>query len=196
MSFEFLDPGPLIDRELELVTPGPQWVDHLLATIEHPLSRKYASQTSLYTRAQVQEFLRIAPGGHQPADRARDRVPNYHFFMRLRPEYQPPVTIAGTIGLRIGDTRDTELYYGHIGYNVYPPARGRHYAERAARLLLPLARAHGLTRLWITCNPENIPSRRTCERLGAVYVETIPLPPAHPLYQRGDREKCRYRLDI
>jgi predicted acetyltransferase len=79
---------------------------------------------------------------------------------------------------------------------VYPFARGHHYAERACRLLLPLARRHGIQPLWITCNPDNFPSRRTCERLGAKLVEIVAVPPRDPLYLRGDHEKCRYRLDL
>ena len=35
------------------------------------------------------------------------------------------------------------------------------------RLLLPLARRHGLQTVWITCNPDNWASRRTCELAGA-----------------------------
>jgi tagatose 1,6-diphosphate aldolase len=116
--------------------------------------------------------------------------------MKLRPEYKPEVVIAGSISLRIGDNEDLRMYLGHIGYNVYPAARGHHYAERACRLLLPLARRHGLPEMWITCNPENIASRKTCERLGMTYVQTIDLPTDHILYQRGERRKCRYRIDL
>jgi tagatose 1,6-diphosphate aldolase len=108
----------------------------------------------------------------------------------------PPVRIAGGVSLRTGTTEAVERYYGHVGYHVYPPARGRGYAARACRLLLPLARRHGLRALWITCNPENVASRRTCERLGAVLVDTIPVPANDPLYARGDTQKCRYRLDL
>ena len=66
----------------------------------------------------------------------------------------------------------------------------------ACQLLFGLARRHGLSELWITCNPDNIASRKTCERLGAEYVETVSLPRDHVLYQRGEREKCRYRIDL
>jgi tagatose 1,6-diphosphate aldolase len=106
------------------------------------------------------------------------------------------VPMAGSISLRVGHTPSIELYFGHIGYHVYPPARGRHYAERACRLLFPLARAHGLRTLWITCNPDNTASRRTCERLGGVLTETVPVPKDNPLHAQGDREKCRYRVEI
>ena len=111
-------------------------------------------------------------------------------------DFIPPVLIAGGIGLRIGHSADLEMYLGHIGYNVFPPARGRHLAERACRLLLPLAKAHGMTTLSITCNPDNWPSRRTCQRLGADLVGLVSLPNDHVLYQRGERSKCRYRVDL
>ncbi|MGN6368394.1 MAG: GNAT family N-acetyltransferase [Phycisphaerae bacterium] len=106
------------------------------------------------------------------------------------------VVIAGSVSLRIGHSPNLDFYLGHIGYHVLPPARGRHYAERACRLLLPLARAHEHKVVWITCNPENAASRRTCERLGAKLVETVMVPRDNPLYGQGDRQKCRYRLEL
>lgn len=104
---------------------------------------------------------------------------------------------AGTISLRVGDDERLLRYAGHVGYAVDEPWRGRHLAERATRLLFPLARAHGLDPLWIGCNPDNAPSRRTLERLGATFVEIVALPPDYDrYYSRGEREKCRYRLDL
>ena len=103
---------------------------------------------------------------------------------------------AGTISLRVGCDDRLVLYAGQIGFAVEPAFRGRHLAEHATRLLLPLARQHGLQPLWITCNPANAASRRTLERLGAVYVETVPLPEDYDSYAEGEREKCRFRLDV
>ena len=61
---------------------------------------------------------------------------------------------------------------------------------------LPLAKANGLSELWITCNPDNLASRRTCERLGAELVDIVPVPFDHPLWSRGDVAKCRYHLSL
>ena len=108
----------------------------------------------------------------------------------------PPIRMLGGIGLRIGSSHSIEQYYGHLGYHVFPAARGRNYAQRACRLLLPLAKAHGIDPLWITCNPDNVASRTTCERLGAVFEGIVPVPPSDPLYLRGEHQKCRYRLDL
>lgn len=103
---------------------------------------------------------------------------------------------VGGINIRIGYTPDIVTYFGNIGYAVDEEHRGHHYAERACRLILPLVRAHGMDVVWIMCNPENIASRRTCERLGAELVEIVPIPTDNPLYEMGDREGCRYRVTV
>lgn len=195
MSSPFLEFGPLIDDDLELVAPHLQWVDDLLASCRHKLTRREAPKEAETTRESVEHFLKLAPLGREPGNPARQWVPSYHFWMKLSGP-QAPVRIAGGIAFRIGSTPEIETFVGHIGYHVYPPARGRHLAERATRLLLPLARRHGMERLWITCNPDNLASRRTCERLGARLIETVPIPPTHLFYQRGERAKCRFLLEL
>jgi tagatose 1,6-diphosphate aldolase len=125
-----------------------------------------------------------------PGDEERHRVPAYRFDMR----HAVSGDTLGQIELRIGSTPDLEMYGGHLGYRVEPAHKGNHFSARACRLLLPLARSHGLRTLWITCNPENRASRRTCELIGAEFVEIVELPPENDMYRRGERRKCRYRL--
>jgi len=190
----FLDPGRLIDQELELVPPQQKYVEEMLAACRHPLTLRDAPEQSRVTRQSLLDFLSTSPSGHYAGDAKRDLAPAYHFWMRLSDA--SPLRLAGGVGLRMGSSSNIEMYIGHIGYGVYPAVRGRHLAERACRLLLPLARLHGMKTLWITCNPDNIASRRTCERLGATLVDIVPVPKDHELYPRGDHEKCRYRLEL
>jgi tagatose 1,6-diphosphate aldolase len=96
--------------------------------------------------------------------------------------------------LRISEEEYVVLWAGHIGYGVHPDFRGNRYAARACRLLLPLARQHGIDPVWITNNPENLASRRSCELAGAVYVETVDVPEWVDIFQEGEPKKCRYRL--
>jgi predicted acetyltransferase len=123
-----------------------------------------------------------------PADPARGWVPAYHFDMVVASE------IIGHIELRLGATQAMISYGGQIGFGVRPTHRGRHYAARSCRLLLPLARTHGMTELWITCNPDNKASRRTCELAGAEFMGIVDLPSDSDMYLEGERQKCRYRL--
>ena len=207
VAFNFLDVPrlfTLVDHELELVEPEKRHVDDLLAASHHPLTRELMPQQAKLDHEAAETFLKQNPRGRQPPDPGKDIAAGYTFWMRVRQGAQPlssrmpmpEVTIAGSISLRIGHSLNLDCYLGHVGYHVLPPARGHHFSERATRLLLPVARAHGHRSLWITCNPDNYASRRTCERLGAVYVDLLPVPKGNALYSQGDRQKCRYRLDL
>jgi tagatose 1,6-diphosphate aldolase len=196
----FFSPGILRDAELELVQPSPAFAEQYLQSVHHPACA--GEQDCAVSLTALRSYLKRHPGGIQYPDARRGRPPEYRFWMRLHPaagpgqSLPPPIPIAGTISFRFINDENTLLYYGHIGYHVFPPARGHHYAERSSRLLMPLARRHGMKELWITTNPDNLPSRRTCERLGCEMVEIVDLPQGHPLWQRGERRKCRYRLDL
>ncbi len=149
-EFAFLDPGRLVDGDLELVL-----VERM------------------------------------PADPLRGRVPQYEFEMR-RPGSNDPM---GMIRLRIAPARRLR-YGGHIGYEVAEEYRGHHYAARACRLILPLARAHGLKAVWLVVAPDNIPSQKTCRLIGARWVDTVSIPPNFVTYQLGARYRRRYRLEL
>lgn len=118
-------------------------------------------------------------------------VPAYIFHMR----YVPSGLMAGRVTFRVTDTDWVVNYTGHIGYRVEETFRGQHFAERSCRLLLPFIREHR-PEIWITCGPENMASRRTIERLGGRYVETVGVPPDYPLAPGIARQKRRYLLHL
>jgi predicted acetyltransferase len=118
------------------------------------------------------------------------KVPTYFFRMVDAGSNEQ----IGGINLRAGFSAHIELYAGHIGYSVAPAHRGHRYASRAIRLLLPIARGLQLNPLWITCDPENIASRRSCELAGAELVEIVNVPATCIIFQAGHPRKCRYRL--
>ncbi len=151
MVVQFVEPGVLVDGDLELV-----------------LVEAYAGNSEL------------------------NYAPAYRFKMVNSFDGRE----MGRIDLRVGNTYDLRMYAGHIGYRVKEAYRGHRYAARAVRLLLPLARHHRLGTLWITCNPDNLASRRTCELAGLRFTEIVKLPPGSDMYQRGDRKKCRYQLQL
>jgi tagatose 1,6-diphosphate aldolase len=124
------------------------------------------------------------------AERDRARSPGYRFDLRVGGEK------IGSASLRVGGGEYLEQFAGHIGYGVEHPYRGRRYAARACTLLFGLARRHGMTTLWITCNPENVASRRTAELVGGELVDIVELPPETDMYKEGERQKCRYRVRL
>lgn len=125
------------------------------------------------------------------ADPVKNWVPAYRFFICDKQGNR-----MGECDLRIGYNQG--LYYGgHIGYTVYEEFRGRHYAAKACSLLFELAKKHGMNYLYITCRPENIASRRTCEYLGGKLLEIAELPPDNDMrLNDGATEECVYRFDL
>lgn len=116
-------------------------------------------------------------------------VPAYTFRMQA-----PGGEDMGRISLRVGWSDDAIRYAGHVGYAVEPAYRGHHLAERACRVIVPLAKRHGMMSLWITCQPDNGPSRRTLQRLGAEFVGLVDVPASYPLRAGAERKKMCFRL--
>lgn len=117
-------------------------------------------------------------------------VPTYYFRLVT----MPAGAVVGRINLRAASNLHIEQYGGHIGCDVEPQHRGHRYAARSVRLLIPLARRLGIDPLWITCDPENVASRRSIEIAGAEFIEIVDVPPDCGIYKSGHPRKCRYRL--
>lgn len=125
-----------------------------------------------------------------PAEPERGWVPSYHFDILSSHGDK-----MGTIDLRVGHVENT-YYGGNIGYEIFPPYRGHSYASKACTLLFRLAEHHYMEYLYITCDPSNLASRRTCEKAGLQFLGTVNLPEENDMYKRGDRRKSIYRKEL
>ena len=93
-------------------------------------------------------------------------VPEYKFAMvNIRTR-----AIMGEIRLRVGLTKTLNTFGGYIGYEVDEPYRGHRYAARSCCLLVPLIQRLEIQPVVITCAPDNLPSVKTIESLGAERV--------------------------
>ena len=143
-------------------------------------------------RRLIDDDLELVVVEEYPGDSTIGFVPAYKFEMRLT----GTGTRIGNIELRVGNTERIVMYGGHIAYGVSPEYRGHRYAARACKLLLPLAWSHGLRTVWITCNPDNRASARTCELAGGELVEVVALPEDTDMYRKGERSKCGYSFAL
>ena len=100
---------------------------------------------------------------------------------------------CGSIGLRWPADKGAMPPHvlGHIGYAVVAWKQRRGYATRALALLLPKARAEGLTQVEITTDPTNIASQRVITANGGVLVERFHRPAAY-----GGTPGLRYRIAL
>ena len=136
--------------------------------------------------------IQLVVRNKHPADRLRGYLPVYQFDIRL-PGHNDSI---GSVSLRIGNTKHVVMYAGHIGYGIKEQYRGHRYAAKACNLVKQVAIDHRLKTVWITCNPDNVPSRRTCQILGSEFVEIVNVPEDTDMYREGDRQKCRYRWNL
>ena len=103
--------------------------------------------------------------------------------------------LVGGLSLRLGHNENT-FYGGHIGYEIYEPYRGHHYAGKASKLACDIARQEGMEYLIITCSPDNTASQRTCEYAGAILIQMVEIPAHTEMYRNGRRISCQYRVEL
>lgn len=147
----------------------------------------FKRRAALYSDGQIE--LQLSQAGLRDARNGiRD---GYTFDICLCGQRQP----VGYISLRLGES--PALYYlGHIGYRIHKAHRGHGYARRALMLLVPLMRREGLLHPVITTNVDNLPSRYTALKAGAVLERIAPVPPEHREVCTGAAFKCRYILSL
>jgi tagatose 1,6-diphosphate aldolase len=97
----------------------------------------------------------------------------------------------GQISYRTGESRAV-YYFGHIGYHVDPAYRGHHYAARACQLLRKEILLSGKCSVVITCDPDNLPSRKTCQSLGCRMESVCSVPEKMQRDFELSPAKCRY----
>lgn len=123
--------------------------------------------------------------GVLPGDAERGLAPAYHHRILVND------ADVGHINFKVGNSPHVRRYAGHVGFNVKAVYRGNGYARKACRALTPLVLEH-FEEVILTTDPENVPSIRTIEGLGARFLETVSVPVDDPQYAAGSRMKRRY----
>ena len=129
-------------------------------------------------------FVKMTPG-----DPSRGFIPGYHF--QIRNDQGEDV---GHLNFRVGESEHVCLAAGHLGYEILEAHRGHGYAAQACLALAPfIAEVSGS--ILITVDPDNLPSIRTVERIGASFIDEVDVPKNDPHYLRGSFRKRRYRWE-
>lgn len=150
-------------HKVKLVEPSEKWES---AFLEMAAEWSVSGETR-YTAAlnDFPAYLRKIEDGRseiQPAD----RVPRTEYWL------EDGGKIVACVRLRFRLTAELEQEGGHIGYDVRPTMRRLGYGTHLLRLALPVLRQHGIRRVRITCDEDNIASAKIIERNGGVLCGT------------------------
>ena len=78
---------------------------------------------------------------------------------------------------------------GHIGYQIRPSQRRRGYGKQLLRLGLQKAKELGLTRVLLTCDEDNIASKKVIESNGGQFENAIQI-------EDSPVKKLRFWIDL
>lgn len=87
-------------------------------------------------------------------------------------------TVVGTISAKLG-FNESVFFIGNIGYSVNEEYRGNGYAGEAVNIIKVLFKNNGFDKVIITQHPDNLASRRVCEKLNAKFLGVFELPIGH-----------------
>jgi len=115
------------------------------------------------------EYLKIvrtmATGVNLPIGKVRSET---YFLMQ---EGQP--RILGAIDIRMELNEYLFNYGGNIGYGIRPTERRKGYATLMLKLALDICRQRNLRKVLVTCDADNVGSRRTIEKNGGILENIV-----------------------
>lgn len=118
-------------------------------------------------------------------------VPYYYYFIVRKSDNLK----VGKISIRIGNNFHS-YYNGHIGYEIDPEFRGNGYAYKACKMVLNIAKFHGMPFIYLCCDEDNVASYKTIEKLGGSLVEICEVPKNYFAYKEGMKRQRIYKLDL
>lgn len=82
--------------------------------------------------------------------------------------------IVGCIELRHSLNENLAIIGGHIGYSVCPVERRKGYASKMLKMVIEEARKLGIEKVLLTCDSDNIASRKTIIKNGGFLDRKMP----------------------
>lgn len=122
----------------------------------------------------------------EQADRAKikpGRVPNWYFWLIDGNDY------IGRLILRSEVNEHLLQMGGHIGYEIRPSRRRQGYGKLILKYGLDRAKDFGLERVLLTCDEDNLRSRRIIESHGGMLENIIEV-------EQWPTKVCRYWIQL
>jgi len=79
----------------------------------------------------------------------------------------------GKASVRHKLTKVLRLWGGHIGYEIRPSERKKGYGSKILALSLKKAKKLGIKKVFVTCNEDNLGSKKIIEKNGGVFIGKV-----------------------
>jgi len=98
----------------------------------------------------------------------------------------------GKVSIRHKLTESLKKWGGHIGYEIRPSERRKGYGVKILALSLKKAKQLGFKKVLVTCNEDNIGSKKIIEKNGGIFENKIKVSSGKDL----GKIKVRYWINI
>jgi predicted acetyltransferase len=146
---------------LRLIPPDPAYRDSVLEGLrEFQTESRYANLDLAPVAADFPAYVASLRARTDAANLPSDQVPETVLWLVEGETFIGRLSIRHTLNEAIART------VGHIGYMIRPSKRRMGYGTVILTLALPAAKALGLARVLVTCDEDNVASRKIIERHG------------------------------
>jgi len=154
----------------DLITPSAHVHRSWLAAVAEPeYEPRWAEDLDLDRLIDPVEFGAYVRAQRAQAEEGTPRPPGWVPTTYLW--YVDDAEFLGRLSIRHRLTPWLHDYGGHIGYDVRPSARRRGHATAMLRTALPWCSALGIDPVLVTCDTDNIASRKVIENGGGEFED-------------------------
>ena len=162
---------------MKLILPSAEYKDSFIKAVREYKGEAETEPTRSYRNLSIEEletdfgaFVEQERSHAEGKNQPQGYVPQTEFWLVDGGEYIGRVSVRARLNehlLQIG---------GHIGYNIRPSERGKGYGNKLLELALQEAKKMGIERVRITCDVDNVASRKIIEKNGGIFQDKIPKP--------------------
>jgi predicted acetyltransferase len=152
---------------LVLVEPALEHKDALLDAVREFHAAGEYDVTAEQLGARFEDLIHKLAADRDPANAPPGEVAYEDFFLMEGDVWIGKLTFRPTINAKYLHAG------GHIGYEIRPSKRRQGYGTALLRLGLDKARERGLDRALLTCNEDNIGSRKVIEANGGQFENAV-----------------------
>ena len=162
---------------MELVEPSATYKDSFIEAVGEYKNESETESTRGYRHLVVEEieddfenFVECERSHAEGENLPEGYVPQSEYWLVDGGEY------IGHVRIRHRLTEHLREIGGHIGYDIRPGKRGRGYGNKILELALKKAKEMGIEKVRITCDVDNVPSRKIIEKNGGMLENEVPNP--------------------